>query len=881
MLNRPLLASVITLGLAGGAGLLASASAATGAPATAPASPEAIKFFETSVRPVLVTRCQSCHGAERQSGGLRVDSLAALLKGGGGGPALVPGKPEQSLLLKAIAHQPGVAKMPPSGKLAPRQIAEVTRWIAEGAAWPSVQAQAAADRAKHWAFQPVRKPALPAVKNKAWVKSPVDAFILAALEKQGLQPAPPADRRTLIRRATFDLTGLPPTPREIEAFVQDKAPNAYEKVVERLLASPAYGERWGRHWLDVARYADSNGLDENVAHGNAWRYRDWVVKCFNEDKPYNEFVREQLAGDLLVKRAAAKQSAQSQVGAVQTVALNAAPMVPAKADVASHGPLIATGFLVLGPKVLAEADKEKMVMDIVDEQIDTTGKALMGLTLGCARCHDHKFDPISTEDYYALAGIFKSTRTMEDLKTIAKWWENPIPMPQDLEARAAHQKKVAAVEGEIQALVTRSKEALIAGGKTAAELPKDVETAFKPETRAELKALRERLAAVKKEAPEMPAAMGVTEAEAVEVPVHIRGDHLTLGKVVPRRFPIVLAGAQQPPVAPKESGRLQLANWLVQPSHPLTGRVMVNRVWRWHFGKGIVASTDNFGLLGEKPSHPELLDWLAATFVSTGQPGNGSMDQRANEKTRPVAGGSSIDPLPHSPIDPSGLGWSIKKLHRMMLLSSTYQMSSRFDAKAAAADPENLLHWRANVRRLEAEELRDAILAVSGTLDPAMGGSLLHVKNREFFFDHTSTDRTKYDSKRRAIYLPVVRNNVYDVFQLFDFVDPAVLESNRNSTTVAPQALFWMNSPLVSESAATLAGKLLARSDLDDAGRISQLHVTLYGRPATPQELLRGRSALIRLASGSLDLDPAKRRTQAWAWYAHALISANEFIYLR
>jgi len=876
MLHRFLLASSAALIIAGTAGLVA-ASAAAETPVAAPPSSDAVKIFETSVRPVLVTRCQNCHGAERQSGGLRVDSLAALLKGGKGGPSLVPGKPEQSLLLKAIAHQQGAPKMPPSGKLAARQIAEVSQWIAEGAAWPSIKAQAAADRAKHWAFQPVRRPAIPTVKNRAWVKSPIDAFVLAKLEKQGLRPAPPADRRTLIRRATYDLTGLPPTPREIDAFLQDKSPDAFRTVVERLLASPAYGERWGRHWLDVARYADSNGLDENVAHGNAWRYRDWVVQSFNEDKPYNQFVMEQLAGDLLVKQ----EMRNRGLGVpVQTVAATAEPPFP----VDLHKPLVATGFLVLGPKVLAEADKEKMVMDIVDEQIDTTGKALMGLTLGCARCHDHKFDPISTEDYYALAGIFKSTRTMEDLKTIAKWWENPIPTPQDLATQAAHRAKVAAVEGEIQGLINRSRDALIAGGKTAGELPKDVESAFKPETRAELKTLRDRLTAVKAEAPVVPSAMGVTEADAVEVPVHIRGDHLTLGKVVPRRFPIILAGAQQPAVAPKESGRLQLANWLVQPSHPLTSRVLVNRVWRWHFGKGIVASTDNFGLLGEKPTHPELLDWLAATFVAgaSGQgPGvserteTGAREARSDERGLVPSG-----PRPLAP-GPSGLGWSIKSLHRLLVLSSTYQMSSQFDPKAAAADPENLLHWRNSVRRLEAEELRDALLAVSETLDPAMGGSLLHVKNREFFFDHTSTDRTKYDSKRRAIYLPIVRNNVYDVFQLFDFVDPAVLESSRNTTTVAPQALFWMNSPLVGESAKALAAKVVARSDLDDAGRIGHLHVTLYGRAATPKEVARGRSAVTRLVASSTEPDPTNRKVQAWGWYTHALISANEFIYLR
>jgi len=849
-----------TAGLAAGTGKPLPQSPVKKAP-----SADDVRFFETSVRPVLVTRCQSCHGSERQSGGLRVDSLAALLKGGSSGPALSPGKPDLSLLVQALTYQHKQLKMPPGGKLPDRQLADVTRWVSLGAPWPSsATATGPSDviserrSARHWSFQPVRRPSLPVVKGRKWVQTPIDAFILAGLEKKGLRPAPPADRRTLLRRATFDLTGLPPTPEELEAFLADRTPDAWRKVIERLLASPAYGERWGRHWLDVARYADSNGLDENVAHGNAWRYRDWVVQCFNQDKPYDQFVMEQLAGDLLVKEEAARPGSglqpvsfvnpANQLPATPTTSL--APQLQQK--------LIATGFLTLGPKVLAEADKEKMVMDIVDEQIDTTGRAFMGLTLGCARCHDHKFDPLSTEDYYALAGIFKSTRTMESLKTIARWWENAIPSPQDLAAHQAHQKRVADVQTDIQSLIARSKQELIAGGKPEAELPKDVETAFKPETKAELKALRDKLAAIQKEAPEMPCAMGVADAEAVEVPVHIRGDHLNLGKVVPRRFPVVLAGQTQPALEKKASGRLELARWLVDPKHPLTSRVFVNRAWRWHFGKGIVASTDNFGFLGDTPTHPELLDYLATGFV------NGSW-----------SGGST------AAVSATPKAWSIKDLHRLLMLSSTYQMSSRFDPKAAAVDPENSLRWRAPVRRLEAEELRDAILAVSGTLDRTMGGSLLQVKNREFFFDHTSKDLTKYNAPRRSLYMPVVRNNVYDVFQLFDFVDPAVLDSNRSATTVAPQALFWMNSDLVKSSAATLAKQLVARTALDDAGRIRQLHLTLYGRPVTGAELERGKSALTRLEHASQETELAKRRETAWSWYTHALLAANEFIYLR
>ncbi|HTE19823.1 MAG TPA: DUF1549 and DUF1553 domain-containing protein, partial [Armatimonadota bacterium] len=617
----------------------------------------------------------------------------------------------------------------------------------------------------HWSFRPLREPKTPLVKNWAWVRTPVDAFVLARLEARKLKPAPPADRRTLIRLATFDLIGLPPTPSEVDAFLADSAPGAFARVVDRLLASPHYGERWGRHWLDVARYADSNGLDENVAHANAWRYRDYVVSSFNRDKPYDQFLLEQLAGDLL----------------------------PAVEDVPTrHERLTATGFLVLGPKVLAEVDSKKMEMDIVDEQVDTVGRAVMGLTLGCARCHDHKFDPITTEDYYALAGVFKSTRSMVNFTKPAQWHENSLATDGDKARLAAHTKQVADAKTAIASMVAAAK-AIVPAPAPGAAPPKDEEALFPEATRAELKRRREELARLEASPPELPSAMGVTEGTVADVPVHVRGSHLALGKQVARRFPVVLAGEQQAPLEAKQSGRLQLARWLVGKEHPLTSRVMANRIWRWHFGQGLSRSTDNFGRLGEPPTDPALLDWLAVRFMK--------------------------------------VGWSLKKMHRLLMLSSTYAMSSAHDPRAASVDPENRLHWRAEVRRLEAEAVRDALLAVSGTLDRTMGGSLLTLKNREFVFDHTSRDATRYDSLRRSIYLPVIRNNVYDVFQLFDFADPAVLEGNRPTTTVAPQALFMMNSDLVHGAAEAMADRLLERGELDDPGRIRLLYLQAYARP--------------------------------------------------
>jgi hypothetical protein len=794
------------------AGLWLGPVAAVGPAAEGPPTPEQVRFFESSIRPLLAENCYKCHGPDRHKSDLRLDSAEGIRKGGTSGtPLIVPGQPEQSLLIKAVGYQDESLRMPPRGKLSARQIADLTRWVRIGAPYPpSAPGDARATGRGFWAFQPPADPPVPVVRDTAWPRSPLDRFVLAQLEAKSLRPAPPADKRTLIRRATFDLTGLPPTPEEIHAFLADDAPEAFARVVDRLLASPRYGERWGRHWLDVARYADSNGLDENVAYGNAWRYRDYVVAAFNHDKPYDQFLLEQLAGDLL----------------------------PPPPDLAiRHERLIATGFLALGPKVLAEVDEKKMETDIIDEQIDTVGRAVMGLTLGCARCHDHKFDPIETEDYYALAGIFKSTRTMESYQKIARWYEHPLATEQDLARQAAHARQVTQRKEAIQKLVRKANEQL--QGK-----PTPAEASYPAEIKAELKRLREELAQVEKAAPVLPSAMGATEGTVADTAVHIRGSHLSLGKVVPRHVPHVLAGPGQPVFDGKQSGRLQLARWLVRREHPLTSRVMVNRLWRWHFGQGIAPAADNFGKLGGLPVNQPLLDWLAHRFVDN--------------------------------------GWSIKAMHRLILVSSTYQMSSAHDTRAAEIDPENRLHWRADVRRLEAEAIRDALLAVSGTLDPAIGGPVLHVANRGYLFDHTSRDTTRYDSRRRSLYLPVIRNHLYDVFQLFDAPDATVLNGDRATTTVAPQALFMLNSDLVGRASESLAAELLQRSE-SDVSRIQRLYRRAYGRDATVAEVGKARALIADCESLLREKEPdaAKRRLQGWACLCQAVVAANEFLYVQ
>ncbi len=795
--------------------------------------PEDYRFFETRIRPLLANHCYKCHGPKKQEGGLRLDSLAGILKGGDAGPAAVQRKPKQSLLLTAVGYRDEDLKMPPDKKLSDRQIADLTRWVSMGTPYPGQTAAPVVnnkaidfERArKFWAFQPVRPPVVPTVKDLEWPTSDLDRLVLIQLEAHDLRPAPAADKRTLIRRATFDLIGLPPTRAEIQDFLNDNSPDAFAHVVDRLLSSKHYGERWGRHWLDVARYADSNGLDENVAHGNAWRYRDYVVAAFNNDKPYDHFLLEQLAGDLLPNEDKAT-AAQQESARIER--------------------LIATGFLALGPKLLAEVDETKMEMDIVDEQVDTICRSLLGLTMGCSRCHDHKFDPIAQEDYYALAGIFKSTRTMLNFKKVAKWYENPIATSDDLARKAAHDKQVAEHKQAINSLIKAANQKLISESKPGFKLPKNPESLYPKKTQTQLKTMRDAFASLEKTAPELSTAMGVSEATVADVPVHIRGSHLTLGETVARGFPRVLTSASdQTRCNDKQSGRLELARWLVGKDHPLTARVMANRIWRWHFGQGIVRTPDNFGKLGERPTNQPLLDWLADRFV--------------------------------------GNGWSIKQLHRTIMLSRTYQMSSQYNATAAAADPANRLQWRFDVRRLEAEAVRDSLLAVSGRLDTTIGGSLLKLKNRAYVFNHTSEDATTYDSPRRSIYLPVIRNHLYDVFQLFDYSDASVMNGNRASTTVAPQALFLMNSEFVTDITGSLADRVTGLKAESQVDRIEWLYETAYGRLPDDGETARARSFMERFSNAlpQKKIDTKQRQRRVWQSLCQVLLASNEFIHVR
>lgn len=798
-------------------------------------------FFETRIRPVLVERCQECHGGDEVEGELHLDSWPGMEHGGTSGPAVVPGQTDTSLLLKAIRYTDDFYKMPPDGRLSAETVRDFERWVAAGApvpesfrvdlatqadstqtpAKPVAPAPDSAEARAYWAFQPIELPRVPAVSQRDWCRTPVDYFVLEGLEQAGLSPAPPVDRRGWLRRVTYDLTGLPPTLEEVDRFLSDTRSDAAERVVERLLSSPRYGEQWGRRWLDVARYADSNGLDENLAYSHAFRYRDYVIDSFNDDLPFDRFVEEQLAGDLMVAR-----------GEVSADRRNAA--------------WTATGFLSLGPKMLACDDGRKMELDIIDEQVDTVCRTFMGITMGCARCHDHKFDPFTSGDYYAMAGIFKSTHTMENFNVVAQWHEYDLSSTDELAERQRIEKRLAEI-GQ-----------LLEEAKKAQPNPPEASPPAETSTRqVDVEGLNRERDELQKQLPPIARAMGVRDGTVTDLPIHFRGNYLTLGAVVERRFPTVLAAAgasSQPELLPSDaSGRRELARWLTRPDHPLLARVIVNRVWLGHFGEGLVRTPDNFGRLGLPPTNPQLLDWLAAELIRH--------------------------------------GWSLKWLHRQLVLSATYAQSSSWNETSAQRDPENHLWWRYPRQRLTAEQLRDSLLIVSDGLETRMGGQLMPTANREYVTGTGSLEGT-YDFPRRSVYLPILRSAVYNVFQAFDFGDPSVVQGQRAVTTVAPQALFAMNGTLVTRASDRLARRIAQQNNSDQVSRrrVEVAYREVLRRDASPDETDRGIEYLDRFAQQWRDavqsgaVPDGERSTPddvaALRSLVHVLMASNEFVYL-
>jgi mono/diheme cytochrome c family protein len=733
-------------------------------------APEANEFFEKKVRPILIENCLSCHGPKKQQGSLRLDNRVSALKGGDSGPVVVAGKPDESLLIKAIRHD-GDLKMPPKGKLAADRVAALTEWVRMGAPWPddapagATKSTIADAREHHWSFRPVKKPEVPNVKNSEHVQTPVDSFILAKLETNSLSLSPPAERHALIRRVTFDLTGLPPTPSEVEAFVNDQSADAYSRLVDRLLASPAYGERWGRHWLDVARYSDTKGyvFTEERRYPNSFTYRDYVIRAFNEDKPYDRFIVEQLAADRL----------------------------PVGDD---NSALAALGYLTLGRRFLNNQQ------DIIDDRIDVTMRGLQGLTVGCARCHDHKFDPIPTRDYYSLYGVFASSSEPAELPLLGK-----AEPSAELTAFEEELKKRQAVVDEFK---DKHKDELKSGNVKA---------------RNDLVKLNNKVAEWKVNGPGAPPRAMVLNDLPSPVQPHVlkRGNPGNPAEAVPRQFLEVLAGPERKPFK-DGSGRLELARAIGSRDNPLTARVMVNRVWMHHFGKGLVPTPGDFGTRGEPPTHPELLDWLAASFMDN--------------------------------------GWSVKQLHRLIVLSATYRQSSNDNTDGRAVDPENRLLWKMNRRRLDFEQMRDSLLAVAGRLDRKAGGRPVGIIDPPF-------------TTRRTVYGFIDRQNLPGLFRTFDFASPDVSTPQRFNTTVPPQALFLMNSPFATEQAKYFANRLDVAWQPTDQKRVERMYQLAYGRPAEPDELELGLQYLALPKEVSAKLSAREQ-------YAQVLLLANEFAFV-
>jgi hypothetical protein len=850
---------------------------------------EGVDFFEKKIRPLLVRHCYECHSgdADKAKGKFVLDTHEGLRRGGQSGAAVVPGNAAESLLIEAIRYE-GL-EMPPKQKLPDEAIADFVRWVELGVPDPRIgKAARPRDRIPleeartFWSLQKVRETPPPRVENTAWPRIDIDQFILAALEQKALKPVADSSRESLIRRVTFDLIGLPPTPEEIDAFLHDSSESAFATVVDRLLASPQFGERWGRHWLDVARYGESTGKERNLPYRFAWRYRDWVVDAFNADKPYDEFILEQLAGDLL----------------------------PAANDAQRSTRLIATGFLAIGPRGINEKNEEQFRMDVVDDQIDAATRGILGLTVACARCHDHKFDPIPTADYYALAGVFRSTETFSGvgpgkrnagdryLLALADSKDTASPGHIDPKAQEARQKEIAETEAELADLRSKFKqvrrqskqkgdrkakaasqadagnadstsgESLADGNDpdpaiedSASENPiknkkdrKRAKAAAKKKPGAgpkQANRLKKRIQQLEnelaelKEAPIGELVMGVRDARLpTNCHLLVRGDLKEAGPEVPRGGLSVFNTVQLAPIRSPHSGRLEFAQWVVSRDNPLTARVMVNRVWQKLFGNGLVETVDNFGMLGEEPSHPKLLDALAARFMAD--------------------------------------HWSVKRLMRSIVLSRVYQLGSQHEPKAFDMDPANRLLWRMEPRRLDAEEIRDALLAIGGNLEVnrPVGSPVTQLGINEIGRGKNAP-MLPPPAPVRSLYLPIVRNMVPEVLSVFDMADPSLIVGKRDVTNVATQSLFLLNNPLVLDQSDAMARRLLDEVADDEPARIDRAYLLALGR--RPKDPERARAvAFLDGYRQSLDQGAFRGDAQlaAWSTLCQTLIASAEFRYL-
>jgi len=826
-------------------------------------------FFESKVRPVLINRCYECHSAEKKiKGGLNLDSRAGWQEGGDNGAAIIPGDLAKSLVIKAVRYLDEDFAMPPKGRLPADEVAILEEWVKRGAPDPRTGDASKAAKPKRgldleagrkfWAFQTVANPAAPAVKDTAWAKDPLDRFLLEKIEAKGLKPAGDADRHTWIRRVSLDLTGLPASAEEVIAFAEDKSPDAYAKVVDRLLASPAYGERWARHWLDLTGYADMIGTSNNVFAEHAWRYRDYLIQAFNEDKPFDLFIKEQLAGDLMPSASVEQRAEQ----------------------------LVATGFLMVGDIEIVNPDKAKMEADHIDTQLIKIGGAFLGMTMGCARCHDHKFDPVGLEDYYGMAGMLRSSPSSTKMVGVGVWStirsvslpETPAQLAERQKAEADHAARIVALKAEQAKLTAESKAVgaeLAALKKTAstkaaktADKPAPVAAAPIPAAPSALDVLTKRrdelTEQLKKKDHEIqhaeffkskaPKAFAMQDAEKpADMPVYVRGNPYATAAVVPRGALRVASWDKFPAIPAGQSGRLQLAEWIADRRNPLTARVTVNRLWQKLFGEGLVRSVDYFGERADRPSHPELLDHLATRFMAE--------------------------------------GWSQKRFLRGLALSHAYRLTSANHAEGLRLDPENRLFWRMNRQRLEAEAIRDSLLKVSGELATKTGGPALVLEIVENTGDYTDkVNPATYNHRKgrpsqefeRTVYLPVMRNNPTSADKIrsfFDFVDPAGQTGQRNQTVMPTQSLFLLNNDLVRKRAGTLAKELIA-AHKDENARLESLWLRAWNRPITAEERTNARTFL-------QEITPLLKKPRApdaveaarWQELCHSLLASNSFIY--
>jgi hypothetical protein len=768
-----------------------------GAAAFLPAA-EDIEFFESKIRPVLAARCYGCHSAKlkQAEGGLYLDSLEATRKGGRSGvPAVVPGKPQESLLIKVIQGTHKDLKMPPGKPLPKEQVADFVAWVEMGAPDPRTGGTVAVTKPaydwekekQHWAYQPLRAVPPPAIADPAWNQNPIDRFLKAKLDEKQIRPLPRASKLALLRRATYDLTGLPPTPEQTAAFLADTTPQAFEKLIDRLLASPAYGEHWGRHWLDVVRYADTAGDASDYPVPEMFRFRNYVIRSLQQDKPFNEFLREQLAGDIL----------------------------PHQNEEDRRDKLIATGYLA-NARRFGQTDGEFYLT--IDDTIDNLSKAALGLTVGCARCHDHKFDPIPTADYYALFGIFKSSKYA---------WAG-LEHHQYLDGFAALDQKDEERLRKQQERMVKAYRIVKKGDGKDPKAPADQRLAFL-EAQADLFQIRSSW-------PDLPMVYAVAEGTPTNAKIMVKGDPGTLGPEAPRGF-LTILGGQQVPADHQGSGRDLLAGWITDPANPLTARVLVNRVWTWHFGRGIVNTPNDFGARGEKPTHPELLDHLAADLLAN--------------------------------------GWSLKKLHKQILLTRAWQGASGYSEANAVKDPKNETYWRFDRRRLTAEEVRDSMLLASGNLDPVPAGphpfapraSYVQTQHKPFVADPAAFDRNK-----RSVYLFQQRFKPHAYLDLFDGADSNAATAVRVSNNTATQALYLMNNEFVEKQADALAVRV-GMAEPTTAGRIRLAYKLLFQRAPTPAEQ--------QMAAQFLAQTTTQTEARAsWTSYMRVLLSSNEFFFV-